>query len=300
MRKYAKEIQIALVAIVGIIVLYFGLQFLKGLTLFSSDNNYYVRFNDISGLSASSPVYANGYRIGVVERIIYDYEQNSDIVAELGIDKKLRIPKGSHAEIVSDLLGNIKLVVNFGPDFDDIMEPGDTISGDLDEGAFGQVEKLIPHIEKALPKLDSILYNVNVLLSDPSLRNSLGNLEKMTSDFTKVSKDLTVISSSLNRQLPHMLTTADGVLNNVDTLTTRLNALDLVALMAKVDATLQNVQALTNKLNSTEGTVGKLLNDPGIYDNLNSTSAHLDSLMIDLKANPWRYVHFSVFGGKKK
>jgi phospholipid/cholesterol/gamma-HCH transport system substrate-binding protein len=300
MRKYAKEIQIALVAIVGIIVLYFGLQFLKGLTLFSSDNNYYVRFNDISGLSASSPVYANGYRIGVVERIIYDYEQNSDIVAELGIDKKLRIPKGSHAEIVSDLLGNIKLVVNFGPDFDDIMEPGDTISGDLDEGAFGQVEKLIPHIEKALPKLDSILYNVNVLLSDPSLRNSLGNLEKMTSDFTKVSKDLTVISSSLNRQLPHMLTTADGVLNNVDTLTTRLNALDLVALMAKVDATLQNVQALTNKLNSTEGTVGKLLNDPGIYDNLNATSAHLDSLMIDLKANPWRYVHFSVFGGKKK
>ena len=300
MRKYAKEIQIALVAIVGIIVLYFGLQFLKGLTLFSSDNNYYVRFNDISGLSASSPVYANGYRIGVVERIIYDYEQNSDIVAELGIDKKLRIPKGSHAEIVSDLLGNIKLVVNFGPDFDDIMEPGDTISGDLDEGAFGQVEKLIPHIEKALPKLDSILYNVNVLLSDPSLRNSLGNLEKMTSDFTKVSKDLTMISSSLNRQLPHMLTTADGVLNNVDTLTTRLNALDLVALMAKVDATLQNVQALTNKLNSTEGTVGKLLNDPGIYDNLNATSAHLDSLMIDLKANPWRYVHFSVFGGKKK
>ena len=300
MRKYAKEIQIALVAIVGIIVLYFGLQFLKGLTLFSSDNNYYVRFNDISGLSASSPVYANGYRIGVVERIIYDYEQNSDIVAELGIDKKLRIPKGSHAEIVSDLLGNIKLVVNFGPDFDDIMEPGDTISGDLDEGAFGQVEKLIPHIEKALPKLDSILYNVNVLLSDPSLRNSLGNLEKMTSDFTKVSKDLTVISSSLNRQLPHMLTTADGVLNNVDTLTTRLNALDLMALMAKVDATLQNVQALTNKLNSTEGTVGKLLNDPGIYDNLNATSAHLDSLMIDLKANPWRYVHFSVFGGKKK
>ena len=300
MRKYAKEIQIALVAIIGIVVLYFGLQFLKGLTLFSSDSHYYVKFDNISGLSASSPIYANGYRIGVVERIIYDYEHNGDIVAELGIDNKLHIPKGSYAEIVSDLLGNIKLEVKFGPDFDDIMEPGDTINGDLQTGALGQVEKLIPHIEKALPKLDSILYNVNALLADPSLKNSLDNIEKMTSDFRKVSRDLTMISSSLNHQLPHMLATANGVLNNADTLTHNLNALDLAATMAKVNATLDNVHTLTNKLNSKEGTIGKFLNDPGIYDNLYSTTAHIDSLIIDLKANPWRYVHFSLFGKKRK
>ena len=300
MRKYAKEIQIALVAIVGIVVLYFGLQFLKGLTLFSSDNHYYVKFDDISGLSASSPIYANGYRIGVVERIIYDYEHNGEIVAELGIDNKMQIPKGSYAEIASDLLGNIKLEVKFGPDFDDVMEPGDTINGGLQDGAFGKVEKLLPHLEKALPKLDSILYNVNVLLSDPSLRNSLNNIERMTADLTKVSKDFTMISASLNQKLPNMLTTANGVLTNVDTLTQTLNAIDFVATMAKVDATLQNVQALTAKLNSKEGTVGKFLTDPSIYDHLNSTTAHLDSLIIDLKAHPGRYVHFSLFGKKQK
>lgn len=300
MRKYAKEIQIALVAIVGIVVLYFGLQFLKGLTLFSSDNHYYVKFDDISGLSASSPIYANGYRIGVVERIIYDYEHNGEIVAELGIDNKMQIPKGSYAEIASDLLGNIKLEVKFGPDFDDVMEPGDTINGGLQDGAFGKVEKLLPHLEKALPKLDSILYNVNVLLSDPSLSNSLDNIERMTADLTKVSKDMSMISASLNHQLPHMLTTADGVLTNIDTLTQTLNAIDFVATMAKVDATLQNVQALTAKLNSKEGTVGKFLTDPSIYDHLNSTSAHLDSLIIDLKAHPGRYVHISLFGKKQK
>ena len=300
MRKYAKEIQIALVAIVGIVVLYFGLQFLKGLTLFSSDNHYYVKFDDISGLSASSPIYANGYRIGVVERIIYDYEHNGEIVAELGIDNKMQIPKGSYAEIASDLLGNIKLEVKFGPDFDDVMEPGDTINGGLQDGAFGKVEKLLPHLEKALPKLDSILYNVNMLLSDPSLSNSLDNIERMTADLTKVSKDMTMISASLNHPLPHMLTTADGVLTNIDTLTQTLNAIDFVTTMAKVDATLQNVQALTAKLNSKEGTVGKFLTDPSIYDHLNSTSAHLDSLIIDLKAHPGRYVHISLFGKKQK
>jgi phospholipid/cholesterol/gamma-HCH transport system substrate-binding protein len=197
-------------------------------------------------------------------------------------------------------LGNIKLEVKFGPDFDDIMEPGDTISGGLQDGALGQVEKLIPHVEKALPKLDSILYNVNALLANPSLRNSLDNIEKMTSDFTKVSHDLTMISSSLNQQLPHLLATANGVLNNADTLTHNLNALDLAATMAKVNATLDNVHTLTNKLNSKEGTVGKFLNDPGIYDNLYSTTAHIDSLIIDLKANPWRYVHISLFGKKHK
>ena len=269
-------------------MLYVGLQFLKGQTLFSSDNHYYVKFDNISGLSASSPIYANGYRIGVVQRIIYDYEHNGEIVAELGVDNKLQIPKGSYAEIVSDLLGNIKLEVKFGPDFDDIMEPGDTINGGLQDGAL------------ALPKLDSILYNVNALLADPSLRNSLGNIEKMTSDFTKVSHDLTMISSSLNQQLPHLLATANGVLNNADTLTHNLNALDLAATMAKVNATLDNVHTLTNKLNSKEGTVGKFLNDPGIYDNLYSTTAHIDSLIIDLKANPWRYVHISLFGKKHK
>ena len=109
MKRLSKEMQIALVAVVGIIVLFFGLQFLKGLTVFSTDNKYYVKFKDISGLSASSPIYANGYRVGVVQDIIFDYENNRDIVAVIGIDKQMRLPKGSTAEIASDLLGNIKL-----------------------------------------------------------------------------------------------------------------------------------------------------------------------------------------------
>ena len=300
MKKFTKEIQIALVAIVGIVVLYFGLQFLKGLTVFSTDNHYYAKFDNISGLSASSPVYANGYRIGVVQKIIYDYENHGDIVAVLGIDNKLKMPKGTYAEIASDLLGNIKLEVQFGPDFDDLMEVGDTLSGGVHEGALGKAANLVPHLERMLPKIDSILGNINMLLSDTSIRNSLQHIDQITYDFTKTSKELSILSASLNRQVPHMLASADGVLTNVDTLTQSLNALDLAATMAKVDMTLRNVQELTAKLNSKEGTVGLMLNDPGIYNNLNSTAAHLDSLMIDLKANPWRYVHFSVFGKKKK
>ena len=300
MKKFSKEIQIALVAIIGIVVLYFGLQFLKGLTLFSTDNHYYAKFDNISGLSASSPVYANGYRIGVVERIIYDYENHGDIVAELGIDKKMVMPKGSYAEIASDLLGNIKLEVKFGPDFGTLMNVGDTLKGGIQQGALGKAADMLPTLERMLPKVDSILASVNMLLADPAIRNSLHNIETISSDFTKTSKELSVLSASLNRQVPMMLTSADGVLANVDTLTHHLNAIDIAKTMANVDATLKNVRELTAKLNSNEGTVGKLLGDPGVYDNLNSTVSHLDSLMIDLKAHPGRYVHFSLFGKKNK
>src|SRR5574344_1303720 len=109
MKHFTKEIQIALVAIVGVVVLFFGMQFLKGLSLFNTDNSYYVAFNDISGLGASSPVYANGYKVGVIKKIIYDYNHQDNIVAVMGLDKQMQLPKGSTAEIESDMLGNIKV-----------------------------------------------------------------------------------------------------------------------------------------------------------------------------------------------
>ncbi len=300
MKKFSKEIQIALFAIVGIVVLYYGMQFLKGLKLFSTDNTYYAKFEDISGLNPSSPIFTNGYRIGVVKDIIYDYQNHGDIVAVLDIDKNIIMPKGTSAEIVSDMLGNIKLEMRFGPRYDEIMEVGDTLYGGIDKGLMGKASDMIPHLEKLLPKLDSILGNVNALLSNPALANSLGNIETMTGDLKNTSKDLNILMASLNRQVPQMLTHASGVLANVDTLSNTLNQLDLVTTIAKANATLENVEQLTAKLNSPEGTVGKFLNDPGIYNNLNSTVSHLDSLMIDVKAHPKRYVHFSLFGKKQK
>lgn len=298
MRK--KEIQIALVAIVGIIVLYFGLQFLKGLTIFSTDRNYYVKFKDISGLSASSPIYANGYRVGVVEDIIYDYENQSDIVAVIGLDNQMRLPKGSKAEIASDLLGNIKLELVLGPNPADMLAPGDTISGGPQQGALALAAGMIPQIQAMLPKLDSILMNVNLLLSDPALGNSLHHIEHITGSLVSTSNELHAMANTLNQQMPQLVKNADGMLANANDLTRNLNELDLAATMAKVNNTLQNVEQMTAKLNSNEGTLGLLMRDPELYNNLNATMMHADSLMIDLKAHPKRYVHFSVFGKKDK
>ena len=178
MKKFSKEVQIALVAIVGIVILYMGLHFLKGLPIFSTDRNYYVKFNDISGLSVSSPIYANGYRVGVVEDIIYDYGRQNNIVAVIGLNNEMR------------LLGNIKLELVLGPNPSDLLQPGDTISGGLQKGIMGLAAGMVPQIQAMLPKLDSILMNVNLLLSDPALKNSLHHIDQITGNLTTTTNEL--------------------------------------------------------------------------------------------------------------
>lgn len=299
MKKYNKEIQIALVAIVGVIVLFYGLKFLKGLS-FSADSNYYVRFKDISGLSVSSPVYANGYRVGVVENIIYDYEGRDDIVAVVGINNEMRMPKGTTADIVSDLLGNIKLELKLGDRAAGIITPGDTLSGGQELGAMAKAAEIIPQVQSLLPKLDSILVSVNALLADPAIANSLHNIDHITGSLTNTSNELSRLTASLNKQMPQMLENAGGMLANANTLTRSLNEMNLAATMQKVDNTLRNVEQMTAKLNSNDGTLGLLMRDAELYNNLNATMMHADSLMIDLKQHPKRYVHFSVFGRKDK
>ena len=300
MKFFTKEVKIALTAIFGILVLFYGLQFLKGLNIFSNTNTYYLVFNDVSGLSASSPVYANGYKVGVVERIDYNYNDPNNIVAVVGLDKAMRIPVGSRAELASDLLGNIKINLILSGNPTQLMTAGDSIKGGMELGLMNQVGQMMPTVERMLPKLDSIMASLNILLADPALRNTLHNVEGMTDNLNKTSVELKSLSASLNRDVPSVMKKADGVLANTEQLTANLSAVDIATMTAKVNQTLDNVEQMTNRLNSKEGTLGLLMSDPQLYYRLSSTAASADSLLIDLKAHPKRYVYFSVFGKKDK
>jgi len=300
MKFFTKEVQIALVAIVGLVILFFGMNFLKGLSMFSADNKYMVQFGDVTGLTASSPVYCNGVKVGTVESIDYDYSRPDNIIATLGLDANMQLPQGTAAEIASDLLGNVRLELKLGDMTAPRLAVGDTIMGAQQSGMTGKLAGMMPQIEQMLPKLDSILASVNALLADPTIGNSLHNIEDLTAGLTSTAAGLNQLSVSLNRQLPLLMSKATGVMANADTLTHTLNEIDLAATMAKVDRTLQNVELLTAKLDSKEGTLGLLMRDAELYNNLNATMAHADSLMIDFKAHPKRYIHFSVFGKKDK
>ena len=300
MKFFNKEVQIALVAIAGIVVLFFGLQFLKGLSLYSNEDTYYVAFDDISGLSASSPVYAAGYKVGVVKDIIYNYNKTGEIIAVVGLDKNLRLPKGSTAEIESDMLGNIKVNLMLTGNPLEHLVVGDTIIGNKDAGMLGRAAAMIPTVEKMLPKLDSIMAGLNMLLYDKALLNSIHNVDQITSELMVTTRETNRLMAGLNRNVPGMMEKANKVLDNTDKLTAQLTAVDVASTMAKVDATLANVHDLTEKMNSDEGTFGLLMRDPELDNNLTATMRDADSLMIDLKQHPKRYVHFSVFGRKAK
>lgn len=298
--KITKEIKIALVAIVSIVLLFFGMNFLKGMTLFSNGDSYYITFKDISGLSSSSPIFANGYRVGVVKDVSFDYENNGDVVVEFMVDDDLQIPRGSTAEIVSDLMGNVKMNLLLADNPRDFVAKGDTIMGVINSGMLGKAKDMIPVIEKMLPKLDSILANINMLLSDPNIGRTLGNVQKTTENLTVTTQQLNALMANVNKDVPGLMGKASGLLDNANNLTANLAAVDVASTVAKVDQTLANVQQLTSKLNNNKGTLGLLMNDETLYNNLTTTVLSADSLLNNLREHPKRYVHFSLFGKKDK
>lgn len=298
--KLTKEIKIALVAIVGILVMYFGINFLKGMNLFSTNNTYFITFDDIQGLGASTPIYADGYKVGTVDGLEYDYKENGPIKVKVDIIKDLRIPQGSKAEIVKDLMGNLQVNLLLANNPRERVEPGGIIPGAVNGGMMDKAANLVPVVEKMLPKLDSILTSVNALLADPALAASLHNVETITSNLTVSTRELNTLMAGLNKQVPGMIGKANGVLDNTNRLTANLASIDVQGTLNKVNQTLESAHQFTEKLNSNQGSLGLLMNDTKLYDNLTSTMGHADSLVIDLKAHPKRYVHFSVFGRKDK
>lgn len=305
--KVTKEIRIALVAIVGIVLLFFGMNFLKGVRLFASDNTYYISFDNVKGLSGSSPVLDNGYKVGTVKSINYDYDNRGKILVEVGIDKDIKIPVGTTAQISSDLLGNVQIDLIMGEGSTGIVSPEGTISGMINDGALGQLKNMIPQIQEMLPKVNSILDNVNVLLADPAIHGSLHNVEQLTQKLNTTANELNAMIAQIDKQVPGLMGKASTMLDNANntmgkasTAVDNLANLDLEGSLEELEKTLNNLKTFTEKLNDNEGSLAAMLNDRSLYDNLNATIAHADSLMVNLRENPQRYVHFSVFGKKNK
>lgn len=303
-----KEIKIGMTAVVALVLLFIGINFLKGINVFQATNSYYVKFKDVAGLAVSNPVYANGYPVGIVREIYYDYKRGENVVVNIELDDNMRVPRGTRAELAPELMGGVTMALILGPNPTDNIEQGDTISGSIHQGAMDKVSEMIPQLEKMLPKLDSILANVNQLTADPALRQTLHNAEAITANLKRSSVRL---DEMMQYDVPRLVGGLDRTVNNTERLTGNLAALDVQSTLRSVDATLESAQALVAKLNTTvttlddkltgtDNTLGLFLNDRGVYDNLNSTLRNADSLVIDLKTHPKRYVHFSVFGKKEK
>ena len=287
-----KEVKIGIIGIIAITMLILGTNYLKGVSMFKPSSYYYVEYTDINGLATSSPVYASGYKVGLVRDIQYNHANPGHVVVAVELDRGMRIPKESIGELVTDMLGTVKMNLKLNLGNKEYAQPGDTLPGIVNNGLMGVAEGIMPQVEKLMPKMDSILHSLNLLLANPAIHATLQNTERLTSNLEITTRQL---NKMMQNEIPQITST-----DNFATISENLKTIDYATTFSKIDSTLYNVQLLTNKLNRKDNTVGLLLNDPTLYNNLSTTTANAASLLEDLQAHPKRYVHFSIFGRKEK
>lgn len=220
----------------------------------------------------------------------------------------MRIPAGTRAELASQMLGGVTMSLILGPNPADVLSPGDTVEGGVHQGAIEKLEAMMPVIETMVPKIDSILTNINRLTGDPALAATLQNAAALTADLRTTTRQLNTL---MENDVPQLTAHLNQIGANVETLSGNLAQVDVKGTVDNVNATLRDAQGfvqtmnsltqnLDSKMRADDNSLGLLLSDRQLYDNLNSTVRSADSLLIDLRQHPKRYVHFSLFGRKDK
>ena len=279
MKKFTKEIKIALVAILSIIIIYIGISFLKGMSLFDDSKSFYVALPEVSGLAVSSEVLADGFPVGVVKDMSFDYSSNKQVVIHIAVDKKLNIPAGSYAELSKEMLGATKLNLVLA-DNSLFLNPGDTISGGWRLGALDAASTLMPKVETLMPKLDSILYGLSILANDSSIATTLHNISYLTKDLRTTTAQL---NNLLGKDMPKLANNANTMMSKLGNASDKMNDVDFKGLSDNAIQTLTQLQQVTSELkslmNNHEGTYGKVMYDPSIYNHLDSTIQSANALM---------------------
>ena len=281
---FTKEAKIGLVTIVSLALLYLGINYV---------NHYYVSFSNVKGVTISSPVFVDGFKVGLVRDIIYDYDTTGKIIVEVSLEDKMRLNKGSYIAVVNTFLSGAELHIHLNTYVDDFLKPGSTLEGRMEEDMMQSVqEKILPSVENLLPKIDTILGSLQTLIAHPALAQSLNHIEKTTRNLEVSTRQL---NQMLSKDVPGIVNNLKTMTDNFSEVSANLKELDLATTVNSINATLANLKLTTDKLNSTDNSIGLLLNDKGLYDNLNSTMDNASKLLLDLRENPKRYVHFSVF-----
>ncbi|MCX6307651.1 MAG: MlaD family protein [Bacteroidia bacterium] len=297
--NFKSEAKIGLIVLAAFAIFVWGLNYLKGVNLLNPTNHYYVNFTQIDGLVKSSPVMLDGYQVGLVRDIRYQYKNPGHILIDLDLNTKLRLPEGSKAIIESALIGNPTVVLQLGTPTAKFLSSGDTLLAERKPGLMDKLQDgILADVQHMIQRTDSLLASVETLVDNGSLNNSLSSIEK-------TSRELSQLSVKLNKsmdKLPNILDNVEGMTAEFAAAGTKINQIDV----ASLNKTLTQLENITLKLNSTDNSMGLLLNDKSLYQNLSSatfnlgtTASSANALLLDLKASPKRYVHFSLFGPKQ-
>lgn len=292
-----KNIKIGISVVAALAILFFGIEFLKGVNVFKSVNYYHASYTDVMGLEVSAPVTVNGFKVGQVRSVEYEYDNPGHVLVEMSLNKDLRVPVGTKAVIVADMLGTATVRLDMAQSAD-YHRVGDRLEGVTQDGMMDAVSNdLLPAATRVLPTVDTLLNNVNDLVTDPALAASIARLEAISASLQST---LATVDRAV-KPLPGIVQGVGNMVNNLDTvsanvalLSQQLSHSDIEGTMANVNALSARLRQVSDALASDSSSVGMLLNDPSLYNNLTAAAASLDSLLIDVKAHPKRYISIKL------
>lgn len=305
-----KETKIGVIAIIIIAFFIWGYSFLKGKNLLSTADTYYAVYENIDGLEEASPVYISGFKIGIVESIKLHPKKKNLLVVKFSIEEKVDIPVNTKVIIypASLIAGKaIKLELSNNKE---LHSNNDTLIGSLEKDLVSSLsDELIPvknKIEDLVESIDAILIVFDEKRKE-NIQNSLQNIDDITSELnymldsekSKLNKILSNVES-ITSNLKNHNEQISNILVNFSSISDSLNQANIKSTVLNANKTLAEFSEISQKINRGEGTVGMLINNDSLYNNLNNLAADLDSLIIDLNENPKKYVHFSLFGKKDK
>lgn len=295
---FNKEFGIGISVLVAILILVFGIDYLKGINLFRPSNYYLAYYDNVDELSVSSPVLINGFKVGQVREINFNYNRPGKIEVVLALDKNLELPEGTRAEIGSTLLSGarIELAVGSSPNK---VPVGSELPAGSKAGLMNAVQDgLMPAISGILPKVDSLLYNLNQIAGNPAIGQSINRLDGITADLLATTSGL---NTTMNKQVPVIAGNAARATQGLDTIVGNLGLLSYQLKSLPLNTTVDNVNQLTanlsnfsRQLTDKNSTLGLLTSDPELYNRLNQVSADIDSLIVDIKKNPKRYISIKL------
>jgi phospholipid/cholesterol/gamma-HCH transport system substrate-binding protein len=314
MRKLSNEVKVGIIALLTIIVFIWLYQFLKGKNVLTKDAIYYSVYDKVGGLAESSPVEVNGYKVGVVKSINFIDANSGRLLVRFSIDRRFKIPRNTIAEIVPvSILGGMKVqfVYGQGPGF---YEQYDTIPGKLGQSISTIMdEELVPlknRLTHLIAETDSVITSMNGIMDEnfkndlgktmSNLNNTTGSIKNIVSSREQELKNTLDNLNEFSRMLADNTGKLEQTFTNFASISDTLQAADIYNTVNNLKTGLENTSALIDNMNKGKGSAGQLLTNDSLYINLTKSLGNLNLLIEDLKANPKRYLHFSVFGKKDK
>lgn len=317
--KISKEVRVGIVTVIAIVLFIYGFNFLKGKDLFSSQRKFYAVYHDIDGLVEANPLMVNGFKVGIVGDIELARDTSSRVIVTMFLDNEIPVPVNSIAKVISsDILGSkaVQLILGNSTVY---AQDGDTLLSAQEDNLKQSVNKTIAPLQKKaeglIASIDSVMIVVQQVFNDgarqnlaksfESIKQALGSLETTSyrldtlviSEKLKISSILTKVNV-LATTLANNSDKLSNVISNFSNISDSLAKSNITSAINNADKTLSQASSIMNKINKGEGTIGMLINNDSLYRKLDKSAADLDKLLLDLRINPERYVHVSVFGKK--